>query len=252
VNGCPTHGPLLGGYALGALEPAEMEEMRRHVAVCPHCGPEADRLSELPALLDRIAPADVPPPELSPQVEEAVLDRFARERTEEGAGEASERRAGRSTRRRGPSVKRPGLLVRRPLAVAAACMVALVVALALVFPGDGDEGGTSAYASVSLDARAGGSGSATAWLGQVPAGTRIRLQARGLPAKSEYEVWCIRADGRWVSGGTFWADRNGRTEAQLTAAVRAGDYHRMVVTQRVEGAGQGERGPAVLGGVLRY
>jgi anti-sigma-K factor RskA len=250
MGGCSTHGPLIGGYALGALEPEEMEEMRRHVAACPQCGPEAHRMEGLPGLLDRIAPADVPPPTLSPDVEEAVLDRFARERREEGAGGASERRAGRSTRR--PALLGGARLARRPLAVAAACVVALAVALAVILPLGGDEGGSPAYASVSLDPRAGGAGSATAWLDQVPAGTRIRLETRGLPAGSEYEVWCIRADGRWVSGGTFWADRDGRTEAELTAAVRAGDYHRMVVTSRPAGAGEGDRGPAVLDGELRY
>jgi anti-sigma-K factor RskA len=250
MGGCSTHGRLIGGYALGALEPEEMEEMGRHVAECPQCGPETHRMEGLPWLLDRIAPADVPPPTLSPEVEEAVLDRFARERREEGAGGASERRAGRSTRR--PALLGRVRLARRPLAVAAACVVALAVALAVILPLGGDEGGSPAYASVSLDPRAGGAGSATAWLGQVPAGTRIRLEARELPEGSEYEVWCIRADGRWVSGGTFWADRDGRAEAELTAAVRAGDYHRMVVTQRLEGAGEGERGPAVLDGELRY
>jgi anti-sigma-K factor RskA len=240
VAGCSTHGPLIGGYALGALEPEEMEEMRRHVATCPQCGPEARRLEGLPWLLDRIAPADVPPPTLSPQVEEAVLDRFARERREEGAGGASERRAGRSTHR-------PALL-RRPLALAAACLIALVVALTLVVPG-GDDGGTAAYASVSLEPMGGGAGSATAWVDQVPAGTQVRLETRGLPADSEYEVWCIATDGRWVSGGTFRTDRDGRVEARLTAAVKPGDYHRMVVT---EGTGQAERGRPVLGGELRY
>jgi anti-sigma-K factor RskA len=244
MSGCPTYGPLIGGYALGALEPEEMEEMRRHVAVCPQCGPEAHRLEELPWLLDRIAPADVPPPTLSPQVEEAVLDRFARERREEGAGGASGRQAGRSKRR-------PALLGGRPLAVAAACLIALVVALALVLPG-GDEDGTAAYATVSLDPRAGGTGAATAWLDEVPAGTRIRLETRGLPANAQYEVWCIATDGRWVSGGTFRADRDGRVEAELTAAVQPGDYHRMVVTRRPKGAGEAERGQAVLGGELRY
>jgi anti-sigma-K factor RskA len=244
MSGCPTYGPLIGGYALGALEPEEMEEMRRHVAVCPQCGPEAHRLEELPWLLDRIAPADVPPPTLSPQVEEAVLDRFARERREEDAGGASERQAGRSTRR-------PALLGRRPLALAAACLIALVVALALVLPG-GEEDGTAAYATVSLDSRAGRAGSATAWLDDVPAGTRIRLETRGLPANSQYEVWCIATDGRWVSGGTFRTDRDGRVEAELTAAVQPGDYHRMVVTRRPEGAAGADRGPTVMDGELRY
>jgi anti-sigma-K factor RskA len=245
VSGCPTHGPMIGGYALGALEPDEMEEMRRHVADCPHCGPEVQRLQGLPGLLDRIAPADVPPPTLSPQVEEAVLDRFARERREEGAGGAPERGARRSARR-------PALFRRRPLALAAACVAALALALAVILPLGGDDGGAPAYASVSLDPpKADGSGSGIAWLDDVPAGTRIRLEARGLQAGAEYEVWCIRTDGRWISGGTFWADRGGPTEADLTAAVRPGDYHRMVVTRRLEG-GEGGHGPAVLAGKLRY
>jgi anti-sigma-K factor RskA len=231
VSGCPTHGQLVGGYALGALEPDEMEEMRRHVAVCPYCGPEIDRLAALPGLLDRIAPADVPPPSLSPQVEEEVLDRFARERREEGAR------------------RRRVLVAPRRLALAAACVVALAVAFGVVLAVEGGGDGAPAYASVSLDATVAGSGSATAELGEVPAGTRIRLETRGLRSGSEYEVWCIRTDGRWVSGGTFRADRDGRTRAELTAAVRPGDYHRMVVT---EGAGEAARGPAVLRGALRY
>jgi hypothetical protein len=250
MGGCSTYGPLIGGYALGALEPEEMEEMRRHVAVCPQCGPEAHRLEGLPWLLDRIAPADVPPPTLSPEVEEAVLDRFARERREGGAGGASGRRAGRPTRRPALLGRPPGSL-RRPVAVAAACLIALVVALALVLPG-GDDDGTAAYATVSLDPSAGGAGAATAWLDEAPAGTRIRLETRGLSASSEYEVWCIATDGRWVSGGTFRADRDGRVEAELTAAVKPGDYHRMVVTRRPEGAGGAERGEPVLDGELRY
>ena len=244
MGGCSAHGSLIGGYALGALEPEEMEEMRRHVAVCPQCGPEADRLEGLPWLLDRIEPSDVPPPTLSPEVEEAVLDRFARERREEGAGGTRGRRAGRSSRR-------PALLGRRPLAVAAACLIALAVALALVLPG-GDEDEKAAYATVALDPRAGGAGSATAWVNEVPAGTRIRLETRDLPANSQYEVWCIATDGRWVSGGTFRVDHDGRVEAELTAAVKPGDYHRMVVTRPAEGSGKADRGRTVLGGELRY
>jgi hypothetical protein len=251
-GGCPTHGQLVGGYALGALEPAEMEEMRRHVAVCPHCGPEADRLASLPGLLDRISPADVPPPLLPPQVEEEVLDRFARERREEGSP-AGRRRLGRRFGRRAGAAPagwaRFGGVPRAPIAAAAAALVALVVALALLLPSGGGDGGSAAYASVSLDAAGGGSAWATAMLGDVPEGTSIELEAGNLPAGEEYEVWCIRADGRWVSGGSFWPDRKGNTEAELTAAVRPGDYHRMVVTRRTE---SGERGPAVLRGALEY
>jgi Anti-sigma-K factor rskA/Putative zinc-finger len=241
MTGCPTHGPLLGGYVLRALEPDEMEEMRRHVAACPHCGPEVDRLTALPGLLDRIVPADVPPPSLSPHVEEAVLDRFARERREAGAD-----RAGGGRRRR------LALRGRRAFAAAAAAGVAVLVALALLLPLGGSDGG-AAYASVSLDPLAPASdATAYAKLDDVPAGTRIQLRSRGLPADAEYEVWCVRTDGRWVSGGTFWADADGRAEAELTAAVRPGDYHRMVVTRAPQDARDSGRGPTVLRGALRY
>jgi anti-sigma-K factor RskA len=235
MSGCAAYGELIGGYVLGALEPAEMDEMRRHVAGCPHCGPEIDRLAALPGLLDRIEPADVPPPVLGAQVEEAVLDRFARER-----------RTRARPRRRLPRGRRLGTL-----AVAGA--VALVGLMLLVTSlGDDDRG---AYASVALGGvSAGEPAEANAQLDSVPAGTRIRLHAWGLPTKgeAEYEVWCIRADGRWVSGGTFHADGDGEAEAELTAAVWPGDYHKMVVTQRPAGGGEKDRGPAVLAGALRY
>jgi anti-sigma-K factor RskA len=232
MSDCPTHGHLVGGYALGALDPDEMEDMRRHVAECPRCGPEAARLGALPTLLDRIEPADVPPPSLSPQVEEAVLDQFARER-----GKAQ---------RRARRLPRP----RRLVAVAVAGLAAVAAALALLVPlgGDDDE---SAYASVSLGGLAAArEADGMAELQAVEAGTRISLEASGLPAESDYEVWCIREDGKWISGGTFHANRNGWAEADLTAAVQAGDYHRMVVTgQPPEGE---PRGATVMSGKLRY
>jgi hypothetical protein len=234
VSACPTHGALLGGYVLGSLEPAEMEEMRRHVAGCPYCGPEARALDPLPGLLDRIEPTDVPPPSLSPAVEEAVLDRFARER-------------GRA--RKGGRRRLPRLGVPRFAALAAACAAAVV--LALVALGE-DEEDSHAYASARLAPVSDQyRGSATAWADDVPAGTRVRLRARGLPARhgSMYELWCIRADGHWVSGGTFRAGADGRAEAVLTAAVRPGDYHVMVVTRHT---GKAEHGPALLRGRLRY
>jgi anti-sigma-K factor RskA len=226
---CPTHGALVGGYVLGSLEPAEMEEMRAHVAGCPHCGPEARALAPLPGLLDRIEPADVPPPSLSPTVEEAVLDRFARERGRQ-----------RQTRRR------RRFALPRLAALGATCAAIAVVALLLL--GE-DERDSHAYASAKLAPLAAGSHArATAWAEDVPAGTRVRLRARGLPAKRTYELWCVRADGRWVSGGSFRAASDGRADAVLTAAVRPGDYHVMVVTRHNDG----EHGPSLLRGRLRY
>jgi anti-sigma-K factor RskA len=233
VRGCPRSGPLLGGYVLGALEPAEMEEMRRHVAECPHCGPEARHLATLPDLLDRIEPADVPPPTLSPTVEEAVLDRFARER-------------------RGARSSRPRLTRRRIALAAVACATALALALVLSL---GGEEGSRAYAGATLKAVASDSGArAYASLEAVPAGTRVSLKAHDLPRRrdAEYELWCVRKDGRWVSGGTFHTRPDGDAEAVLTAAVWPGDYHLMVVTRRPHTTGKDTRGAEVLRGKLRY
>ena len=119
--------------------------------------------------------------------------------------------------------------------------------LALALLGE-EEDDSHAYASARLAPIAAGSNaSATAWAEDVPAGTRVRLRARGL-RDTMYELWCVRADGHWVSGGTFRAARDGRAEAVLTAAVRPGDYHVMVVTRHSEG----DHGPALLRGRLRY
>jgi anti-sigma-K factor RskA len=229
MNACPTHGDLLGGYVLGSLEPAEMEEMRVHVAGCPHCGPDVRALGPLPGLLDQIEPADVPPPSLSPTIEEAVLDRFARER-----------------RRERPARRWPRLPLRRLAALGATCVAIAVLAVVLV---GGEEEDSHAYASAKLaPLTAGSTAVATAWAEDVPAGTRVRLRARGLPARNMYELWCVRGDGRWVSGGTFRAAGDGRADALLTAAVRPGDYHVMVVTRHRGGM----PGPALLRGRLRY
>ncbi|HEY1273349.1 MAG TPA: anti-sigma factor [Thermoleophilaceae bacterium] len=225
---------LVAGYVLGALEPDEKEEMQRHLPTCAACAREHRSFAALPALLDQVEPDRVPPPLPPPELEEAVLDRVAKE-------------AGRrpQVRRRVARARAGFWRPRRLLAGAAAMAAAAALALVLVLPGGGD---TSAYARANLRGAQGAW--AEAELASKDAGTQVHLEARGLaPAKrTVYELWCIRADGEWISGGTFHADR-GRADVNLTAAVRAGDYHEMVVTVR---AGEHKRGPSVLHGSLRY
>jgi anti-sigma-K factor RskA len=237
MSACATHGDLVGGYVLRALEPAEMDAMRRHLAACPSCSGEVSELETLPALLDRIDPDLEAPPAPRPELEEAVLDRFARER-------------GRSRRRQ---AHRTGGLLRGVAAVAAAALVALALAV-LAWPGDGEEEGR-AYARAELAALdAGGAARASAYAETVPAGTRVRLEASGLSARrgTVYELWCIRKDGRWVSGGTFSARAGGAARAELTAAVEPGEYHVMVVSRRSPFAGDRTHGTPILRGRLEY
>jgi anti-sigma factor RsiW len=224
VTGCETHADLVGGYVLGALDPAEEAAMRRHLEECEQCRREYESLAGIPALLDRIEPADVPPPEPAPSLEEAVLDRVARER---GAGAARPRLAWPPKR----------VLAGAVAAVAVAVVVALVVRDPTPDP----------YAFGRLSGVPGAGGSFT--VHEVAAGTQVNLSVNGLKAAGAgYELWCVRTDGRWVSGGTFRPRAGGKADVELTAAVKPGEYHKMVLTRRVAG----ERGAPVLRGKLMY
>lgn len=191
-------------------------------------------MAALPGLLDTVKPGDVPPPAASPEVEEAILDRFARERQPAAA-----------PRRR----LRVG---RRAVAAALAGVAVLALALLLLPFGDGPE--HTSYAKARLAALdSGSSARATAYVNAVPAGTRVSLGARGLAGRGAvYEVWCVRTNGEWVSGGTFRSSANGRARAELTAAVKPGDYHVIVVTRGARSPDGAEGRTPVLRGKLRY
>jgi hypothetical protein len=225
VTGCRDYGDLIGPYILGALEPAEVEEMTQHLAECDRCALERRRLAGLPALLDA-AQADDTITALSPQLEDAVLDQFVQERA----------RSARPRRR----------WARIAIPAAAAAAVILAVVLALVLPGGGDR----AYARAELWSTS-GQVLGTASAAEVDGGTRVRLRAHHLPVGhgKVYELWCVRTDGRWINGGSFNARSDGTAAAQLTAAVRPGDYHVVVITRRSAG---GERGAEVMRGKLTY
>ncbi|MFD4955585.1 anti-sigma factor family protein [Streptomyces sp. NPDC058451] len=49
----------LGGYVLGALSPAESEQVRSHLATCDECRQEHAELAGLPALLATVTEADI-------------------------------------------------------------------------------------------------------------------------------------------------------------------------------------------------
>jgi len=226
VSGCRRHADEIGPYVLGALEPDEMDAMRRHLASCARCAAEARSLSGLPALLD-LAHADDEMAAPSPGLEEEVLDRFVRERAMPGP-----------RRRVWPRLAIP--------AVAVAALIAGILVATL--PG----GSNTAYAHADLwSMPAGGGAAGTADVKEVAAGTRVKLHAENLPVRrgNAYELWCVRTDGRWINGGSFHARSDGTAAAELTAAVRPGEYHVVVITRRSAG---GMRGAEVMRGKLRY
>lgn len=226
MSGCRTHADLIGPYVLDALEPDEMQSMRRHLESCARCAAEVHSLAQVPVLLDRVN-EDEQVPALSPGLEDEVLDRFVRERA-----------AARPRRRRWPRLAIP--------AVAVAALIAGI--LIAVLP----DGAAPAYARAELwSMPAGGGAEGTAWAAEVMGGTRVKLRADHLPVSrgASYELWCVRTDGHWVNGGSFRARADGSAAAELTAAVRPGDYRIVVITRRSSG---GVRGAEVMRGKLSY
>ncbi|MGW4909434.1 zf-HC2 domain-containing protein [Streptomyces sp. NPDC004270] len=55
---CDALRPALGGYVLGTLPPAEMEQVRDHLAGCAECRAEHAQLAGLPALLATVTAAE--------------------------------------------------------------------------------------------------------------------------------------------------------------------------------------------------
>jgi hypothetical protein len=226
MSGCRSHADQVGPYVLGALEPLEMEEMRAHLTGCARCASEVRSLAELPALMDLVQEdAEVAVP--SPGLEDLVLDRFV-----------SERARSVPRPRRWPRLAIPGVAV-------AAIVAALLV---IVLPGNSN----TAYAHAELwSLPAGGGAEGSADVAEVAAGTRVKLHADHLPVMRgrTYELWCVRTDGRWINGGTFQARSDGTAAADLTAAVKPGDYHVVVITRHSAG---GMRGAEVMRGKLNY
>lgn len=222
ATACAECRTLLGGYVLNALEPGEVETVRRHLAECSACAEEHGQLAGIPAILDTAgtdeAPAEHPPAAL----EEAVLDRFAREHHRPAV--AIERRPGLAARVRG--LLKP---FARPLPAAFAGAVAAAVVTIAVIALPGNQASAEQYRASLAGSSAAPGASGSANLKVLESGTFVRLHVRGLRGGpgAVYELWCIRNDGRKVSAGTFRTDAAGRADVQLTTAAVPGEYEHL-------------------------
>lgn len=221
--------PDLGGYVLGALEPAERADFEEHLAGCERCQAEVAELRGLPELLEQAAPpAEVPP--------------WLRERT----FAAVERAAAQQRRRR---------RLRLALTAVAACLV-LVVAfvggytLSRVGP-FADRGRVIEFALAAPD---GGPARATAKVRQVGDGLAITMEVSGLapnPPGSVYECWYVGpgdslARPNRVSAGTFTVGADGRASLRMHSAADLQRYPAMGVTLERDRGNPARTGDKVL------
>jgi anti-sigma-K factor RskA len=226
---------LLGGYVLAALEPEEMEAVRAHVATCAACAREHASLAPLPMLLDAAGSAEPVAEKPPAALEDAVLDRFARERP---------RPHGRRRRLR-TWLARPV-----PAAVMAAVAAALVTLAVSALLDGSEDSGARAYGARLHGLAAAPGARAYAKLTTQAAGTQVDLYVRGVrPAPgTSYELWCIGNDGTRVSAGTFRVDASGRAHVRMTTAARLGEYERL----SVERLTPGQPGQRVMAGEIEY
>ena len=170
---CP-HSDQVAPYALGALEDAEAEQFREHLAACSSCAVE---LAEFQAVVD-LLPVAVPPAIASPALKERVMS-VVRSEAEllRAAGPSADRPPAPERRRRRPLIAWAG-------AVGLAAAAAVVVVLALGSGGASVRtiNGRSAYRTASVLLR--------------QSGGRSELDVIGMPAPPSnriYQVWVERA-----------------------------------------------------------
>ena len=242
---------LLGGYVLHALEPEEAEAVRRHLAACDACADEHTRLLGIPAVLDAAGPDGAPLEQPPAALEEAVLDRFARENAHgrEAESETPRRRRAGALATLAAATKRR-LSKPLPAALAGAVAAAAVTAAIAILPGGTDEARGESYWASLQGTTAAPAATAKANLRVLSSGTRVTLKVRDLKGTPDtvYELWCLRDDGGKVSAGTFRTDAQGNAEVSLTTAAVPGEYHRLGIERRLSN----RPGEAVMAGEIQY
>jgi anti-sigma-K factor RskA len=216
MNGCEDLRPALGAYVLGALEPDEAAQVRRHIEDCPDCMAERDSLAPLPALLGAAGGAEAATTEpLSPAFEERLLDAYARDH----AASPRHRLRWRLPRRRWLAAGAVGI------AAVAAAVVGLQVA--------GDEQPDTGYDVTFQNVGAPATAVAKADLESDEEGTQLRLSIRGLPADEDavYEVLCD-AEAWTATAGTFRTDAEGHAYVVVTTALRRNEYNAIRIVRR--------------------
>jgi anti-sigma-K factor RskA len=213
---------LFGSYLLHQLTAQEEHELERHLAGCPRCRDELERVRQTHALLGELA-ASEPPPELKDRV---------------------------LAHARGEAPTRFGSGWKLWVPAAAALLVAGVLGIGLFAA---ITGGSSS--GVPLTATAAAPGASGELRGEkVGENLRVELEVEGLPELREheyYEMWYATEDGERISCGTFRAQPEGRTTVNLTAPALATSYPVIEVTREPDDGDPAASGKKILVGDLR-
>ena len=208
----------IGAYVLRALDPEAERRVREHLQSCEECAAAHAEVAGIPTLLDLAMVTGATDEEpLPPTIEERLLDRFARERTE-------------------PSGKRrwrPRIAFGLATALAGAAIAVAALIFGFGFERNGGRAPSQYRLAFEQIGPAPANASARAGLRTSQSGTVVRLWVNNLPGgtKDVYEVWCD-AKGWSASAGTFHVDAKGNAYVILTTAVKRGQYDRIRLVRR--------------------
>lgn len=213
---------LLGPYLLHQLTAEEERELEDHLAGCPGCRNELDRMRQTHALLRGLA-ASGPPADLKSRT---------------------------MARARGGTTARPGVRWKLWVPAAAALLLVAILGVGILRASIGDSS-----PAVPLDATALAPGASGELRGEkVGENIQFELDVQGLPElrKDEYyEMWYAKENGERISCGTFRARPAGKTTVNLTAPVNAAAYPIIEVTREPDDGDPGTSGKNILVGDLR-
>jgi anti-sigma-K factor RskA len=218
----------LAAYALGALEPAEVEALERHVAECPEC---RDYLFWLDPAVD-LLPASVEQREAPRRLKRALM-------TEVNADLKAARRAERDRDRADRGFW--GSIWRPVTAAAAAAVLIAGVVGGYALRGD-EEPDSTLIEATPVEEGVGPRMVATL----ERAGDRGVLHVESLPALPEnrvYQAW-IQRDGTMEPSTTFVLDRNGSTEVAVDGSLDGASG--LYITREPEGGSEEPTLPVLM------
>lgn len=224
VHDCESSRLALGALVLGALTPAEREQVERHVAQCDRCRTELAELALLPGLLNLVRPDHIPTAEavdirLSPRLLETLMAAANEGDTHGSPGvpattpsvatpgnDRGPRATTRPPQRRdstGPNRRRSWLVAVG--AAAGAAIVAAVVWVVVVTTGPTDHSHPASVTASATDPVA----KVAATVELIPAtdGTDVAVTITGGPSGEECDLVVVSADGdrdvakTWTIGG---------------------------------------------------
>jgi hypothetical protein len=231
----PKRHPDLTAFVIGALDPEESEETRRHLTSCPYCRNELEGLRKVNRTLEAAPPPVDPPGHLKDE----ILTRLRAER--EARTEYAEFGKPSSS---GGQTKSPGGRRLHMLSGLAAAVVAVVV-FGMVFGLPRAEAPVATVALVPTPEEAAGLDGywGVAEIRPQPSDNQrveLRLNNFDEPEPDRYyELWFASGDRR-ISAGSFTSVGRGETRVWLNAPPEARSFDALLITEeRLDEKGSG-------------